>query len=212
MLTLGFATFGIAVWTLWVPLGVGVAAATFVIGSGVIYGRWRRRLTGASREEDLPWQDLLMLLEKRNRDREAAGLPPEEATEEVLDQLLASLPSVRAPRPSELPEDRVLLPTGRNRRAGRRRWGSPTEVEILSFLWDGQLRGLLVNRSTGGLGIFVDREVPPGTPLQVRAAEAPSTVRAVQATVRHCRRVGKGFIFGCQFSEDLPWNVRVWFG
>src|SRR5262249_5536276 len=147
MLALGFATFGVAGWTTWMPLGAGLAVTSLVIGSAVIYGRWRRRSSDASREEDLAWQDLLTLLGQRNRDREVAGLPPEEATEEVLDQLLASLPSVPAPRPLELPEDREFLSVGGNRRAGRR-WGNPTEVHLLSFLWAGHLRGLVVNRST----------------------------------------------------------------
>jgi hypothetical protein len=113
----------------------------------------------------------------------------------------------------ELPEDREFqLVGGTERRAGHRRWGNPTEVHLFSPLWAGHVHGLVVNRSTGGLGIFLDKEVPPGTPLQARAAEAPSYVPAVQAEVRHCRKVGKGFFLGCQFSEDVPWNARVWFG
>jgi hypothetical protein len=71
---------------------------------------------------------------------------------------------------------------------------------------------VIVNRSTGGLGIFADREVPRGTILQVRAAEASSSTSWVRAEVRHSRKVGKGYLFGCQFSEDIPWNIRVWFG
>ena len=39
-----------------------------------------------------------------------------------------------------------------------------------------------------------------------------SLVQAVRAEVRHCRKVGKGFLLGCQFSDDVPWNARVWFG
>jgi hypothetical protein len=213
MLTLGFAMFGVALWTTLVPVGAGLAVASLVIGSSVIYGRWRRRLRRASREEDLPWQALLSLLAKRNRDREAAGLPPEEVTEEVLDQLLARLPSVPSPGPVDLPEDHEFRSVGGdNRRSSRRRWGNPTLVLLRSYLWAGHLRGLVVNRSTGGLGIFTDKEVPADTSLQIRAAEAPLTVREVWADVRHCRRVGRGFFFGCEFSEDLPWNVRVWFG
>ena len=215
MLAQGFATFGVALSTTWAPLGAGAVVTFLVIGSAVIYGHWRggRHLSDASREEDLPWQDLLSLLEQRNRDRAAAGLPPEQATEEVLGQLLASWPGMPDPKPLELPEDReFLLVGGDERRASRRRWGNPTEVRLVSPLWAGHLHGLVVNRSTGGLGIFTDKEVTPGTSLQVRAAEAPPSVEAIRAEVRHCLQVGKGFLLGCQFSEDVPWNVRVWFG
>jgi len=29
---------------------------------------------------------------------------------------------------------------------------------------------------------------------------------------RHCRKVGNGFFIGCEYSEEIPWNVRAWFG
>src|SRR5690242_14034572 len=108
MLALEFATFSAALWTTWVPVGAGAAVSSLVIGSAIILGRWRwrRRLGDVSREEDLPWQDLLALLEQRNLERAAAGLPPEKPTDEVLDQLIASLPALPDPRPLELPEDR----------------------------------------------------------------------------------------------------------
>jgi hypothetical protein len=112
-----------------------------------------------------------------------------------------------------LPEDReFVLVGGEERRTGGRRWGNPTDVYLLSSLWSGRLHGLVVNRSTGGLGIYADEEVPPNTRLRVRAMEAPPHVPAVRAEVRYCLKVGKRFLLGCQFSEDIPWNARVWFG
>jgi hypothetical protein len=213
MLALGFATIGVALWTTWVPLAAGVVVTFLVIGSALIYGRWqRRRLNDASREEDLPWAELLVLLEKRNRDRAAFGLPPEQPTDEVLGELLARLP-VADPKPLELPEDHEFIPVlGNERRTGRRRWGNPTEVHVRSALWGDHLHGLVVNRSTGGIGIFADKEVPAGTDVQIRAVEAPTSIPPAKAEVRHCRKVGRGFFFGCEFSDDVPWNVRVWFG
>jgi hypothetical protein len=112
-----------------------------------------------------------------------------------------------------LPEDReFVLVGGEERRNGGRRWGNPTDIYLLSPLWSGRLHGLVVNRSTGGLGIYFDEEVPPNTRLRVRAMEAPPHVPVVRAEVRYCLKAGKGFLLGCQFSEDVPWNVRVWFG
>jgi hypothetical protein len=216
MLAPGFARLGTDLWTTCVAVGAGAMVTSLVVGSGVAYGRWRgrrRRLRDASREEDLAWADLLALLEKRNRDRVAAGLPPEEATEEEIGQLLARLPSMPDPRAVQLPEDHEFARSGgAERRTGRRRWGHPTEVHLRSLLWEDNLHGLVVNRSTGGLGIFADKEVPHGTPLHVRAAEAPAYVPAILVEVRHCLKVGKGAFLGCQFNAEVPWNIRVWFG
>ncbi len=214
MPSLGFAAFDPAHWTTWVTWGAGAGVTCLVLGCRALYGYWRRwRLADASREEDLPWQALLGLLEQRNRDRAAAGLPPEQPTAEEVGQLLARLPALPDARPLELPEDKLFQLLGADeRRAGGRRWGNPTQVHLFSHLWPGHLHGLVVNRSTGGLGIFADEEVPPGTTLKVRAAEAPPDVGGVRVEVRHCLKVGKGFIIGCQFSDDVPWNLRVWFG
>ena len=215
MLTLGVTTFDVTHWTTWAVVGAGVGATFLVLGFTLTYRRWRRRrrLSGASLEEDLDWQALLNLREKRNRERAAAGLPPEKVTDEELAKLIASLPAVPNANPLELPEDREFrLVGGNERRAGGRRWGNPIEVHLFSDQWEGHLHGLVVNRSTGGLGIFTDKEVPPDTPLQVRAAEAPSYVPVVKLEVRHCLKAGKAFVLGCEFREAVPWNARVWFG
>jgi hypothetical protein len=217
MLAVGPVTFAIALEISWVPLVAGLLVTSLMLGFMLVFRSWRRprlrRLSQVSLEEDLPWEALLRLLEKRDRERAAAGLPPEKTTDEELAQLLATLPTVPEAAPVELPEDREFqLTGGAERRRGRRRWGNPTEAHLFSYLWAGHRHGMVVNRSTGGLGIFTDGEVPPGTALRVRAAEAPAYVPAVQAEVRHCLKVGKGFILGCMFNEDLPWNLRVWFG
>jgi hypothetical protein len=212
MRTLGFDLTTIPFWTTWVPLAAGALVTCLVIWSALTYGRWRRRVTGMSREEDLPWEELLGMLEKRNRDRAEAGLPPEEASEKELADILANMPSSGDPRRVTAAPNGELSPDGDEKRSGRRRWGNPIAVHIHSTLWAEHLHGLVVNRSTGGLGIFADKNVPPGTLLKVRAVEAPSYVSAVRAEVRHCRRLGKGYFFGCEFCEDVPWNARVWFG
>jgi hypothetical protein len=214
MLALGFAAFDVAHPTTWVALGAGAVVASLVLVAPIFYRRWRRwPLSDASREEDLPWQDLLNVLEQLNRARAVAGLPPEQPTKEEVGRLLARLPAVPGARPLELPEDREFqLVGGDERRAGQRRWGNPIVVHVLSPLRADPLHGVVVNRSTGGLGIFVDEGAPPGTSLHVRAAEAPADLAWARVEVRHCLPVGGGAILGCEFSEDVPWNVRVWFG
>jgi hypothetical protein len=214
MLTITFATLGFGAWTTWVAMGTGALVTSLVIGSTTLYGRWRgRRVSVASREEDLPWEHLLGLLEKRNQDRASAGLPPQEATEEEFREMLNTLHSVANARPLERPEDREFaVPDGSDRRAGRRRWGNPTEVLIICPDTGEQLHGLVVNRSTGGLGILADRELPAGTFVKIRAVEAPASAPLTWAEIRHCLKAGNGYLLGCQFQHDIPWSIRVWFG
>jgi hypothetical protein len=205
--------FDVGPWTNWVPFGTGAVVTSLVFGSALLYGRWRHRPPAASQEELGPHEDLQRLLEQHNRARATAGLPPEQPTDEVMGKLRARLPAVPDALPVELPEDQLFqLLGGDERRASVRRWGNPTEVHLRSALWYDRLHGLVVNRSTGGLGIYADREIPHGTALKVRAAGAPPSVPTIQVEVRHCRKVGKGNFIGCQFSDDVPWEALAWLG
>jgi hypothetical protein len=166
---------------------------------------------------DLPWEDLLVMLRARHRELEESGSPPQEnlPPDELLALLLSRLPAKRrrGRRPEVPPEEREFLASGgAERRASRRRWGNPTEVCLTSPLRSGPLHGLVINRSAGGLAIFVDEEVPPTTMLTVRPLEAPSYVPSPEIEVKRCRKIGRNYLIGCQASTEIPWNVLVWFG
>jgi hypothetical protein len=213
-------------------VGVTVAAVVYVL-LGYFRRRPRRRL-GSSREEDLSWEELLESLRLRRREREEAGLAADEdlPPEELFKELLAIRPAEALGEPAAAVEDlksQALGGIGRapaaapddlqlqahggvERRAGRRRWGNPTEVYVILPPWPGRLHGLVINRSTGGLAILLQQEVPSGTSIKVHSAEAPRSVPSLRLEVRHCRKAGRLFLIGCQFCEDVPWNVRVWFG
>jgi hypothetical protein len=215
MLALQLATLDIGNWTTWAALGTGVVVTSLVLSGGVMYGRRRRRRRqfDAWFEEDMPWDVIKDMLEKHNRALDSAGMPPEDVTEELLGQLIKSLPAVPNARPLDTPEDYDFqLAGGVDRRSNHRRWGNPTEVNLRSVMWDGNQHGLIVNRSTGGLGIYTDKKVPLTTAVRVGAVDAPAYVPWAMAEVRHCRKVGKGFFLGCQFNDEIPWHVRVWFG
>jgi hypothetical protein len=215
MFATNLLTLNIGHWTTWAAVGTGVVVTSLVLSGGVMYGRRRRRRRrfDAWWEEDMPWDLIKDMLEKHNRARAGMGMPPEEVTEELLAELMNSLPAVPNARPLDTPEDREFqLAGGVERRTGRRRWGNPTEVQLRSILWDGNVHGLIVNRSAGGLGIYTDKKVPLSTAVGITAVEAPAYIPWTGAEVRHCRKIGKGFFLGCQFNNDIPWNVRVWFG
>jgi hypothetical protein len=193
-----------------------VAAASLVVVLAVLYGRWRRRrrVASASREEDLAWDELLEVLRKRGAQRAGGGDVPDDDVppEELLKELLAGLPSRSRLRPDHSALEQKFGVGGTERRGGARRWGNPTDVYLNSPFWPGAVHGLVINRSTGGLAVFVDKEALPGSKLRVRSAEAPLNVPTVELEVHHCRQVGKGFLIGCQFCGEVPWHARVWFG
>jgi hypothetical protein len=209
--------------TPWLIPAVGIAVAALVLWVALLIGRWRRRRQDdTSQEEDLPWDQLLELLRKKRRERpwsapsaeDDDSFSPEDEvrSEDMLQLFLAELPTQQRRVPEELPEDREFQAIGGvEKRAGRRRWGNPTEVHLISATSDRRL-GILINRSTGGLAILVDHEVPLGILLGVRSAEAPQYVPTVQVEVRYCRKAGRNFLIGCKFCREIPWNVRVWFG
>jgi hypothetical protein len=201
----------------------GTTSWAVAVGStvaGLVYvtlRRWvaRRRRLRFSADEDLPWEDLLGLLRSRERELAASGktldddLPPDE----LLALLLSRLPA-EAGRRYELPpdEEEFLKSGGAEKRAGRRRWGNPTEVHVTSVSLGGRLHGIVINRSTGGLGVFIDRKLEAGALAEVRAVEAPGYVPSVQVEVKFCRKIRRHYLVGCQFLQEIPWNVRVWFG
>jgi hypothetical protein len=217
----------------WVVLGVGVTVAASVYGLlGYVKRRLRRRR--GSREEDLSWEDLLERLRLRRREREKAGLAADEdwPLEELYKDLLATPPDAGPQEPGAAVEDlksqaqggvgrgpaaapedlRFQAQGGVERRAGRRRWGNPTEVHVILPPWPGRLHGLVINGSAGGLAILLQREVPAGTAIEVHSVEAPRSVPSLKLDVRHCRKAGGLFLASCDFCGEVPWNVRVWFG
>jgi PilZ domain len=101
----------------------------------------------------------------------------------------------------------------KERRASMRRHGNPVKVAVANPACPEQpLDGLVLNRSKGGLQLSVNRAVPVGTVLGVRASEAADELPWVQVRVRRCRQHEDQWILGCQFVETLPWSVLLLFG
>jgi len=74
------------------------------------------------------------------------------------------------------------------------------------------LRGLVLDRSRGGLYLSVPRRIDAGSQLTVRTPDFPHDVASVGLLVRHCKQKGRDWRIGCQFVDELPWSVILLFG
>jgi hypothetical protein len=115
-----------------------------------------------------------------------------------------------APLPgSSAPEVTPILPGGpENRRRWPRRAGNPVPV----FLTAAPGKGLVLDRSQGGLGLLLYAEVRPGTLVRVRVQGAPPDTAWVPAEVRWCAPDGTNWRAGCQFVDPLTWDEMRVFG
>jgi hypothetical protein len=99
-----------------------------------------------------------------------------------------------------------------DRRAAVRRSGNVVEVS----LWDGsntpQIRGLIQDRSTGGLRLLVDEPIEPGAVLKVRPRLAPITTPWTTVIIRDCQFDGGMWELRVQFQQTPPYNVLLLFG
>ena len=103
--------------------------------------------------------------------------------------------------------------TGADRRTTVRREGTPVPVLLSSAAIPGANEtAFVVDRSRGGLKIVAAKSFPVGSPVQVRADNAPDNVPWVTVVVRSCRENGKRHELGCEFEKTPPWNVLLLFG
>jgi hypothetical protein len=107
---------------------------------------------------------------------------------------------------------RVTAGKARERRTSVRRKGNPVGVVVLAGEAAYAEPGLVLNRSKGGLCLSVSGSVAVGTTLRIRACQAPEDSPWIQVVVRHCVAKGQRWQLGCQFMEELPWNVLLLFG
>jgi hypothetical protein len=174
-----------------VPAGAGAAVSCLVF-LGALY---------FSRRNQVSMLDVLLLRRRRRR-------PPPPA-EDVPDGVVTP-EALKYLNPPE--GDTAYLKTAPERRTTVRRWGNPVEVRVLPTGKVVPLRGVVINRSTGGLAILVDDAYEAGTQLKVRAVVAPPDVPWIDTEIRNCRAVGRNWVVGCKYPETPPWNSVVWLG
>jgi hypothetical protein len=62
-------------------------------------------------------------------------------------------------------------------------------------------RGLVLNRSSGGLGLSMPQPASEGAVFGVRIAQATDAIPWVWVVVKHCRPLTNRWLLGCQFVE-----------
>ncbi len=124
-----------------------------------------------------------------------------------------AVPTVTPATPQRLePPDQS--PNGsQKRRQSPRGNGHPTKV----LLSDAEAlaepeNGWVMNRSIGGLCLFVPRRYQAGMVLTVRPFQNRPDAAWVQLEVKHCRPQGEGYEIGCQFVRPPSWNLLMLFG
>jgi hypothetical protein len=98
-------------------------------------------------------------------------------------------------------------------RKSYRRQGNPVEVFIaLAGQKDRPARGLVLDRSIGGICLLARSEFKAGTPVAVLPTNAPNTTPWVDIEVRSCRESDEGYELGCQFVKTPNWSILLLFG
>ena len=196
----------------WLAILAGVCAGALAFMTAGMVLRWRRGIGLLAIDEDLPWEDLLDLLKERYQTADGAASLESMTSEELFAALMAEIPRHRLQALNTgIMEDDSYVKQG-DRRGSKRRWLNPIPVRFIAPTDAEPLNGIVVNRSAGGLAILTNHDFPEGTILMVRPLEAPESVPSVKVAVRHSRKAGGMRMLGCQYVQELPWNVKVWFG
>jgi hypothetical protein len=99
------------------------------------------------------------------------------------------------------------------RRASPRRWGDPIQILLLvdNLVMAEPIRGWVLNRSAGGLGLTSTQSLMPGTVISVHVAHAPDSVPWVRLEVKGCQPQTGRWLLNCQYSETPPKEVVLLF-
>jgi PilZ domain len=109
--------------------------------------------------------------------------------------------------------DPFVQGSSKEQRSAPRRPGNPVSVLISNAdITCEPVHGLVLDRSVGGVRVFLDEEAAVGDILSIRPTEAPRLAPWVQVEVRHRRQVGHQWEIGCQFLHTPSWGVLVRFG
>jgi hypothetical protein len=99
------------------------------------------------------------------------------------------------------------------RHSERRNWGERVPVTLQTSNGEREIsKGHVHDRSPTGLGLTMDREVAPGTVLQLRNCLTPGETSSIGVEVRHCKAQADAWRVGCLFTKKYPWSVLLLYG
>ncbi len=99
------------------------------------------------------------------------------------------------------------------KRRSVRRGGVPTPITVVDPSQNRRpLDAYVLDRSTGGIRIAVQKPLPVGASVQVRPHHSTDDVPWIPVLIRNCREIGDYYEVGCQFEKELPWNLLLLFG
>jgi hypothetical protein len=102
-----------------------------------------------------------------------------------------------------------------DRRRAIRRGGLPTPILIVDPKGGRRAKPMeayVLDRSTGGLRLALEKPVNVGGTLLAKPGNAPDGFEWVKILIRNCREVGDYYEVGCQFETDLELNRLLMFG
>jgi hypothetical protein len=119
--------------------------------------------------------------------------------------------------PNGSPDWEGPLPSVRHdeRRRSIRRGGLPTPIMVVDSKAGKRAKAAeayVLDRSTGGLRLALEKPVAVGALLLAKPGNAPDGFEWVKITIRNCREVGDYFEVGCKFETDLELSRLLMFG
>lgn len=119
--------------------------------------------------------------------------------------------------PAASPDWEALPPLARHdeRRRSIRRGGLPTPILIVDAKGGRRAKATeayVLDRSSGGLRLALERGFPVGTAMLAKPGNAPDGFEWVKLVVRNCKETGDYFELGCQFETDLELSRLLMFG
>lgn len=126
-------------------------------------------------------------------------------------------PVVLPSGPTASPDWEAPHPLARHdeRRRSIRRGGLPTPILVVDSKGGKRAKATeayVLDRSTGGLRLALERAFPAGSLLLAKPGNAPEGFEWVKLVVRNCREVGDYYELGCQFETDLELSRLLMFG
>jgi hypothetical protein len=101
----------------------------------------------------------------------------------------------------------------KDKRKWMRRGGNAIEIMISDVAaTKTPTNAMVLNRSRGGLLISAPQAASQGTIWSVRTTNAPENLPWIHIRVRHCQQKDDRWLWGCAFTEELPWSVLLLFG